>query len=1396
MDVKGTLRAIALEFRRELEGRYDAHGSWQPGDLERRLAAIGERRDRAPVPMDELLHLAPEDREARRVIDAFLQSRADAGQRREAAIAEFVRDAAYTWANRLLALRCMEARSLIDEIILQKDAYGGRSLQHNRLAKKQPERCGGEDEGLFAVLFDEFARRTEELPLLFDPRSPEVALRPSVAALKRCVSLLSGTLAAKGQEPATDEVFTSPDSLGWAYQFYQEDEKSRVDEWLKTRKGFKCEGADLVPKTTLYTEPYMVKFLVQNSLGATWMAMSTESRLSEKWEYYVRDADRPTTSRKAVSTLTFLDPACGSGHFLIEAFELFYGMYIEEQAITEPAAICASILERNLYGIDIDERAVQIAALALVMKAKEKAPNFVPRRVNLVATNIRLPANKDHLEAFLRSHPEDAALKPALLAIFEGLAHADELGSLLQIEEPVEKELRALKAKYEEVGAPMEQQALWAELQKPVQGKLPVGVGSYEEWKDRALSRLREHLEAEMQVDELSAVFFGDNASRGVSLVELLSRRYDVVAANPPYLGSKNMGPVVKRFVERHFAQGKRDLYAAFILRCLELATGEGRVAMVTQQSWMFLRSFVDLRAPEGEKSGKASRLFNGVLRETSIETLAHLGRYAFSEIGNAAVAPVMFVLRNTKTPERHRLWACRLNAPRESHEQATLLRAATSERSSPLVFRPDQARFLTIPQSPLCYWLRETFFGLLAGRTVGEVADVRRGISTGDNNRLMRCHWEVPISASRWRPFVKGGGPKRWRGLETYAVDWPRGRVAMMELPGARIQNESYLDQAGATFSQAASGTLSLRLLSAVEVFEAKSPGVFPRTTNRELLLAVLNCRVASSVVRALSPAIDINEASVSRLPWPDIEATQLENAVQCCIEVSAELLTSSVTERAFRPIELSDSLRGAFVRSIDEAAARAAILSSLEGYLERRVVDAFGIAGDDLQAVLDETGKPAGWFPLIAGYDQLPELPSALVADRDVLEAVSHAERRAPAKDALGDLKQRLAAFYEAGLGATPEDPLSDDANNDEEDGDTAAIGGRIPIPAETFLEALAQRLQVHPISIYWLLRELGAKGVVSKPELTRFVEDYVSVIVLRLLGHRWRCGFEGESSHTWTDADGIIPLTEGMSQSTLLSRVRERIAEDFGSNRARAVEREFEEIVQRPLEAWLASEFFRRHISQFKKRPIAWQLTSSGGNSVKRRPRGAARNAPAFSCLVYYHRLDADLLPKLRTQYVGPLRASLQTELSSLERIRDRSADQDARRLELEWELEELHTFDARLEQVIVEAFRSPTLDKIAAKEPLEKWTSRDGRSRAPETPDALLVQERRYDPDPNDGVRLNIAPLQRAGLLAADVLAAKDVEKAIADRTEWRADERRWCREGKLPQPGWWASGGEG
>jgi hypothetical protein len=1380
MDAKGILKALALELRHELEGRYDDQVKLQPGDLERRLAAIGVRRDRASVPLDELPHLPAEDCEARRVVDAFIESHAEAGQNREEAVAEFVREAAYTWANRLLALRCMEARGLIDEIVLQKEAYGGRSLQHHRLARREPERCAGEDEGLFAALFDEFERRAAELPLLFNPKAPEVALLPSTAALKRCIALLSGTEAVKGQERATDAVFTAPDALGWAYQYWNTEEKDRVFEKVRTKKGAKIEGAEIIPATCMYTEPYMVKFLVQNSLGAIWMGMHPESRLFERWEYYVRDAHRAPVKRKPVGEITFLDPSCGSGHFLVEAFDLLYAMYLEEGRVTGSVEVCASILENNLYGTDIDERAIQIAAFALYMKAKDKAADFGPRRVNLVAANIRLAAGKDHLEEFLHKHPDDVPLKPALLAIFEGLAHADELGSLLQIEQPVEKELRYLRER-EPLLAPATE---WAQ------------------WERGVLERLRQHFAGEIDTPDLGAAFFGEEAGKGLSLVDLFTRRYDVVTTNPPYMGSKNMGEVVKHHVERYFAAGKRDLYAAFILRCLQLAGDGGRVAMVTQQSWMFLRSFADLRALDDEKRKKMPKAFGGVLRETRIETLAHLGPRAFSEIGGEVVSTVLFVLARVAPQPGDRLTAFRLVGPKSPEEKDALLRQALAASAHPARSHPVQARFLAVPQSPLCYWLRERFFELLGGRTLNDCAKIVQQVITANNQRFLRFCWELSELPTRWLPYLKAGGYGRWFGFGHNVLDWrdeglPLKLMIVEKYPylkgnwGWLLKEETFL-RGGWTYTLMAQGCLGVRILDPGNVCDSVSPTLV-LSQPYPGLGAILNCRLASYLLRATGAGLKFRESYVLSCPLPQGGSRVILALESACIQLKRRLVGLDLTERSFATLRTPDasSLAGAHECLALEIKAIAAVLHALEGLAEREVFAAYGIAGQDLAAVLDETGTPAGWHPLIAGYESQPLLPEGMQVPSELLEPLRREPRRMLSPSELAALKARLRSLYEAGPGRA-EPPQPDDmSGEDEEAEDEAVSGARIPIPAETFLEGLSQKLEIHPISVYWLLRELREEGAVCLPELRRFVEDNFTVSILRLLGHRWPKQVEaGEPVPEWADRDGIIPITEGTGEPTLLERVRQRIAEDFGGDRVGATEREFEEIMGERLAEWLAGSFFTRHISQFRKRPIAWQIQSRPEGNGKRGKRSSRRRAPVFSCLIYYHRLDADLLPKLRTQYIGLLRSRLQTELSGLERLTSRTADQDARRYELEESLDELKAFDEQLEKVIVGGFESNALDEPAPREPLDQWTSRDGSAPAPASLDAFLAQERKYDPDLNDGVRVNIAPLQRAGLLAAEVLAAKDLDKAIADRAEWRADERRWCREGKLPRPGWW------
>jgi len=581
----------------------------------------------------------------------------------------------------------------------------------------------------------------------------------------------------------------------------------------------------------------------------------------------------------------------------------------------------------------------------------------------------------------------------------------------------------------------------------------------------------------------------------------------------------------------------------------------------------------------------------------------------------------------------------------------------------------------------------------------------------------------------------------------------------------------------------------------------------------------------------------------------------------------------------------------------------------------------------------------------------------------------------------------------FYEAGRGSKLDEDESDTVVEEtNEDESVMAIGARHPIPPETFVEELSQKLELHPISVYWLLKEgIEREGWRCLPEERRLTEDRFTVLVLRLLGHRWPKQIEGaEPLPMWADQDGVISLTSGGGETPLIERARMRLAENFPGVNVAALEREFEEIVGVPLEQWLSGPFFQRHISQFKKRPIAWQIeTDARGQrlEVKKKKRGEMAR-PVFACLIYYHKMDEDLLPKIRTQYVGVLWGGFETELRTLEHLGNGTPAQQGRKLQLDQWIEEMKAFDVKLEQVSLTGFGPPALhpalrqyavndallsltatwlgrlnetvasgpltkwldaaaatklhpefprwmkdslshldhfcavlgppppkedtfaadptshdlaplvchdakgmveesiklagarwwkpldeavleplrqEMKAAKEAIEKidaelettglafqrrnelgeqkhnlkqkikklkgehdekssrakhlreeiedWTcpeaetwepwlseqplfdkvaSLDGKRQPPQTVAEFIAQESAYAPDINDGVRVNIAPLQKAGLLHTDVLDSKDADKAIADRAEWRLDERRWVREGKLPQPGWWES----
>jgi len=623
---RAALRRTVLELRRLLEE-----------DYRRQLNALGIREQGVGEPPAR--QLSPEEARTRAVATAAILTRRQAGASPQEAFDAYVREAAFTFLDRAVGLRCLEARGLLtvngaaESLIAPVPDLRVSSLYWRVRSERGSETSPRE-------LWREAFRRacaaaSERIRVLFDPDAEAAALFPLQQTIQRVIEVL-GPAEIPAKTWQTDEV------LGWVYQYWNAEEKASAYENLRAGKKL-SRPEDVAAATCLYTERYMVDFLVQNTLGALWHEMHPDSSLPKQWAYFVpppADAPRPAREPKRVREITLLDPACGSGHFLLRAFDLFREMYAAE-GLEDPAEVPALILEHNLYGTDIDARAVQIAALALYLKGCAVAgPDFRPRRLNLVPADVRLPQDGAR-QALLERFRDDQQAREALAGIWEELRDAPLLGSLLHPERPLERAL----------GRRRTQSQL---------GLFEPGAQDLDRYKRDLLQALREGIEANQDHDDLGQKLFGEAVARGISLVDLLSRRYDIVLTNPPYAGSKNLVGPVKGFVEREYADGKRDLYAAFILRCLDFARPGGYVGMVTQQSWLFLRSFAKLR--------------RRVLEETAVTTLAHLGPRAFEEIGGEVVNVALFTLRRGAPAPEHRITAFRLVGPKSPAEKHRLL--------------------------------------------------------------------------------------------------------------------------------------------------------------------------------------------------------------------------------------------------------------------------------------------------------------------------------------------------------------------------------------------------------------------------------------------------------------------------------------------------------------------------------------------------------------------------------------------------------------------------------------------------------------------------------------------------------------------------------------------------
>ena len=1231
---KDLMRTLVTELRHILVGTNTPDGTIIRGDLDRELERLGIAPDGTIIPLDAMANPAPNEQQAHRMAVAQLVYCDE--PKRVSMRMEIVERAAYSWINRLLALRAMEARGLIEETLRVNPEYDGLPEALYILRQSEPSRTSGADGGRWAVLEDACEAQTRSLPGLFSLDDPATALRPSIPAMIRCMTLIGGSMPGFTLSES-DAAFADPDAIGWAYQFYQEETKARI--YAKLGSGGKASTrSEIAAATELFTEPYMVKWLLQNSLGRSYHEIHPDSALPAGWEYYIKPDTLDTSTIFNLASLTLLDPCMGSGHFLREAFDMFVTMYREQFHTFTATEIADRILSHHLHGIDLDPRAAQLSALTLYLRAwelvrderqkerKNGPGTYTPPSINLATSPTSL--NEGALQRHLLRHPQDMPLKPLLEGIFSSLEQADMLGSLIRPKEYLDHAIAELQRPHT---IRMDFDAEEAEIRRTITelaNRDPQGL------RNMLLDRVADSFKAEAgNTDDVSAALFGREAEQGVRLLQLLDRRYAVVVTNPPYMGSKNMDTLLRKYTERHYPTGKRDLYAAFILRCIELCRPDGRVAMVTMQSWMFLRSFAELRAMPEEKLSEAyqKRLFTGLLRETSIEALAHLGPYAFEEIGGEVVQSALITLENRKPSSEHRMVAFRLVGLRSAEEKKAILIKVRDSKINKIATNPIQHDFLSIPDSPIVYYLSEDLLRhLKSGKKLQDVAEVRQGLATADDDRFIRYTWEILTKSIRWVTFTKGGGYCKWFGQNWYYVDWEYGGGRMKAFGKSVLRNVDGYFHPGWSYSLICRGSLSLRSFDILGCIGHKGPGIY---TDAISLPTILQSHALSFMLRAISPQLAFEVNTIMQAPLPENENKLLLVLAKISEIYKRFLISGVVTERSF--IRYILEAEGLYISSL---------LHTLEGVIEQAVCRAYNFSDLTIQTIMDETGIPADWYPLIIGYDTLPTILADFdlpLLPQELLDHLTTHEHISPKDKELARIKTNLRMLYESGPGAiNVEQEETNEQTVDNLGEEEIASGAHIPIPTETFLEELSVKTQLHPISVYWLLEELKAGGARCKPEELRLLEDRLSVQILRLLGHRWPKQLEsGEPVPEWASSDGIIPLVAGTGEGTLVEQVRARLRAEDSELGVQQTEALLTELTGLSLEEWLRRRFFSRHVSQFKYRPIAWHLASIPANYGKKKRAGSHRGS-AFECLLYYHACSGDALARIRTQYVEPL------------------------------------------------------------------------------------------------------------------------------------------------------------
>ena len=760
---------------------------------------------------------------------------------------ELVEESAYLWFNRLTALAYMELHDCFREhMIFSKGSKGEPSIldeyfqadffqkmpleKQEELHQLRDQNTSDSLETLYSILMEEKCEELSKImPFLFSKKGKYAdILFPSGLLMQDSVLKKLQAILLEIQE---EDQSIPVEILGWLYQYYNSEKKDEVFAGLK--KNQKVTKENIPAATQLFTPHWIVKYMVENSLGKLILEhIPNMESIKKDWNYYIETEIESSSEKLSIEGIKILDPAMGSGHMLTYAFDILFDVY-QELGWSKKESVL-SILQNNLYGLEIDDRAGQLAAFALLMKGKEKFPRLfqvLEREENFEMPVISLQES-NAISKRMYTMLEEC---PTLQDLLKGFENAKEYGSILKIDFFGENIL----------------QEEYHKLQEKIQNQ-----GQF------SLLKNNEFLEGDLEEDL-------ERLERIIRQYKIMIQKYDVVITNPPYMGGRGFSPKLKNYTEKNYKDSKSDLFSVFMEVCQGFTKKNRYTAMITMQSWMFLSSFETLR--------------NHMITKTEIQTLNHLGARAFSEMAGEVVQTVSWVQKH-KTPEKKGTYIRLVDYNNGEEKEREFFNKEN-------YYQANQKDFTKIPGSPIAYWVSDRIREIFEKeKKLGEVGEAKQGLATADNNRFLRVWNETNFnkigfgmknseealkSGKKWFPCNKGGEYRKWYGNQEYVVNWEKDGYEIKNFYDSngklrsRPQNTEYYFKEALTWSTVSSSNCSFRYSSIGHLFETKGSNYFVKERNNlYYLFGLLNTKLINYLLKVLSPTLDYHEGPMSKLP------------------------------------------------------------------------------------------------------------------------------------------------------------------------------------------------------------------------------------------------------------------------------------------------------------------------------------------------------------------------------------------------------------------------------------------------------------------------------------------------------------------------------------------------